>query len=241
MQLVLLRVGIDSGAGGMQGPLFDDGSFEFVPIPDRFHDPGENSETYGCAKGRSGRLFVDYFPEQSRSKYESVSIHTDPEFETFTYGDPTRTGKRGLRHLQKGDLLVFYAGLEPWPDGGDRDLYIVGYFAVSWAGMASQLSEAELKLMFRNNFHVKHADALEDQRDRLVLVKGASDSKLLQKAVRISSVGQDRAGRPLKVLSKAMQAKFGDFDGHIGIQRCAPRWVAKNNVDKAADFVRSLL
>ena len=32
---VLLRVGIDSGSGGIQGPLFKDGSFEFICIPDK--------------------------------------------------------------------------------------------------------------------------------------------------------------------------------------------------------------
>jgi hypothetical protein len=108
--------------------------------------------------------------------------------------------------------------------------------------MASQLGNSELKSMFYKNFHVKHVDALEDQRERLVLVvKGHPNSKLLQKAFRISSFGRDRADRPLKVLSKAMQAIFGDFDGHIGIQRCAPGWVAENNIAQAADFVRSLV
>ena len=29
-QVSLLRVGVDSGCGGIQGPLFDDGSFDFV-------------------------------------------------------------------------------------------------------------------------------------------------------------------------------------------------------------------
>ena len=29
-QVSLLRVGVDSGCGGTQGPLFDDGSFDFV-------------------------------------------------------------------------------------------------------------------------------------------------------------------------------------------------------------------
>ena len=42
-----------------------------------------------------------------------MCIHNDPEFETFTDGDPT-VPKRGLRNLAKGDLLVFYAGLEGW-------------------------------------------------------------------------------------------------------------------------------
>src|ERR1700690_2516095 len=93
MQVVLLRVGIDSGAGGMQGPLFDDGTFEFVPIPDHFRHSIKNPETYESTKCRSGRLLVDYFRRQMQGKYRSVPIHADPEFETFTYGDPTKTAK----------------------------------------------------------------------------------------------------------------------------------------------------
>lgn len=239
MQVVLLRVGIDSGSGGIQGPLFEDGSFDFVPIPDYFHDPGENPETYGTTKSRFGRLLIDYFPERSKPKYRSVSIHADPEFETFTYGDPTKAAKQGLRRLQRGDLLVFYAGLEPWPQGGGKQLYIIAYFCVSWAGMATELNEVELMARFQKNFHVKHGDVLEDQRDRLVLVQGSPDSKLLKKAVLLSSLGEDRSGKPLKVLSKDMQSKFGDFGGRIGIQRCAPRWVHETHVAKAADFVKS--
>lgn len=34
MKVALLRVGIDSGSGGMDGPLFADGTFEYLPIPD---------------------------------------------------------------------------------------------------------------------------------------------------------------------------------------------------------------
>ena len=34
MNVVLLRVGIDTGSGGIHSPLFQDGSFELVPIPD---------------------------------------------------------------------------------------------------------------------------------------------------------------------------------------------------------------
>jgi len=41
---VLLRVGIDSGCGGIQSPLFDDGTFEFVCIPD---NKGVSIHKYG--------------------------------------------------------------------------------------------------------------------------------------------------------------------------------------------------
>lgn len=32
---LLLRVGMDRGTGGALGPIFDDGSFEYTPIPER--------------------------------------------------------------------------------------------------------------------------------------------------------------------------------------------------------------
>ena len=49
MKMVLLRVGIDSGCGGIQGPLFANGSFELVPIPDT-HCVG--AATYGNTRDR---------------------------------------------------------------------------------------------------------------------------------------------------------------------------------------------
>ena len=35
MQVILLRVGIDTGSGGIHGPLFKDGTFEYIPIQDK--------------------------------------------------------------------------------------------------------------------------------------------------------------------------------------------------------------
>ena len=120
-------------------------------------------------------------------------IHFDPEFETFTYGDPTRL-KSSLRRLDEGTLLVFYAGLAGWDFHCEPALYIVGYFLVTKAGLAESFSRAELTELFGNNFHVRHPAVFEDQKGRLVLVKGGAGSRLLRKARRISSVGQDRGG-----------------------------------------------
>ena len=44
MKIVMLRVGIDTGSGGMHGPLFQDGTFEYIPIPDGFR---KDERTYG--------------------------------------------------------------------------------------------------------------------------------------------------------------------------------------------------
>ena len=101
--VVLLRVGVDSGCGGIQGPLFKDGTFDFVCIPDTKR---VSVHTYGNMAGRDGRPHADYFAESHRKLMAEQHIHLDPEFETFTYGDPT-TPKRSLRYLRPGDFLVF--------------------------------------------------------------------------------------------------------------------------------------
>jgi hypothetical protein len=104
--MAMLRVGIDSGSGGIDGPLFADGSFEFVPIPDTTK---LDERTYGNQMARAGNPLSDFFPEARRMAMRLQSMHIDPEFTSFTYGDPT-SPKAGLRHLEVGDLIVFYAG-----------------------------------------------------------------------------------------------------------------------------------
>ncbi len=239
MQVVLLRVGIDTGSGGIHGPLFSDGSFEYIPIPDNFRGKGVDTRTYGNIRGREGRTLVDYFPEARRERFSEQSVHFDPEFETFTYGDPTPP-KASLRRLTEGSLLVFYAGLKGWGFDCAAALYIIGYFEVAQAAFATSFSQADLAGMFRNNFHVMHGEIFEDQKDRLLLVKGNAKSRLLNKAVRISAVGTDRNGRPLHKLAQEMQEVFGDFHGNTSIQRSPPRWVAPEFTQRAAQFVTAL-
>jgi hypothetical protein len=236
LKVALVRVGIDSGSGGTQGPLFRDGSFEFVPIPE-----GRSIETrtYGNTFGRYGRRLADYLPRPLQARLENAGMHVDPEFETYTYGDPT-SPKAGLRWLRPGDMLVFYAGLQGWGVPSPPALYLVGYFDVLAAGKATDFTEAEIYSLFAQNMHVRHREVFEEQRTRLVLVRGASSSRLLNMAHPLSEMGQDRSGKPLKVLSEPMRAIFGDFDGRVSIQRSPTRWVAPDYVSKAAEFVRGL-
>jgi hypothetical protein len=241
-KVVLLRVGIDSGSGGIQGPLFSDGTFELVCIPDKKR---VSEYTYGTYFGRNGIPHSAYFPIRKRAKAAHKHIHLDPEFETFTYGDPTPP-KRSLRKLEQGDFLVFYCGLKEW-DGTSQPksmqppgLFIIGYFEVEEAGMATQFSRNVLNSAFGRNFHVRYRSVFNEQRDRLVLVKGGKGSRLLKSAHRISSVGTDRTGKSLKVLSPKMRRVFGDFGGHVSIQRSPPRWVDPEFVEKAIDLVTKL-
>jgi hypothetical protein len=236
MKIAMLRIGIDAGSGGIQGPLFRDGTFEYIPIPDGF---GKDERTYGNTTGKYGKKLVDYFPEARKAKMKNQAIHFDPEFVTFTYGDPTPP-KAGLRCLQQGDMLIFYCGLEGWDFKSPPSLYLMGYFEITAAGKASAFSDSEVQNLFCQNYHVRHPDIYEQQKRELVLVKGSSQSRLLNKAVCLSVIGQDRIGRPLKVLSLEMQKVFGGFDGKISFQRSPTRWVDTAFVIRAAEFMRSL-
>ena len=60
-QVVLLRVGIDAGCGGIQGPLFEDGSFDFVCIPD---NKGVSVHTYGNMLGKERHGPRQLFPRR---------------------------------------------------------------------------------------------------------------------------------------------------------------------------------
>ena len=241
-QVVLLRVGIDAGSGGIQGPLFEDGTFEFVCIPDKKR---VSVHTYGNSVGKYGNYLVDYFPQSRRERMADEHIHVDPEFESYTYGDPT-TPKRSLRNLNSGDFLVFYCGLQRWEPvkGRNRDrrpaLYLAGFFEVALAGMAADFGMEVIQNDFGKNFHVRYSTVFERQQHVLVLVKGGPGSRLFNKAHQISSEGKDRSGKPLKVLSSKMQKVFGDFSGRISIQRSPPRWVDSRFVDEAIDYISKL-
>jgi hypothetical protein len=226
----------------MQGPLFQDGTFEFICIPDKKR---VSEHTYGNCIGRSGIPHSEFFKVRQREKVAQKHVHLDPEFETFTYGDPT-SPKRSLRKLGKGDYLIFYCGLQRWDEATSwrRDdipaLYIAGYFVVEKAGMAADFDAKTLQREFGQNFHVRYPSVFQQQQEQLVLVKGGPGSRLLTKAYLISAQGINRSGKPLKVLSPAMQEVFGDFGGKVGIQRCPPRWVQPSSVNRAIDFVERL-
>lgn len=220
----------------MQGPLFRDGSFEFVPIPD---DRMLDDRTYSKTKGRKGKALVEYFPARRQARFANQPIHVDPEFKTYTYGDPTLP-KKGLRHLTRGDLLIFYAGLEGFDFLSAPALYIIGYFEVALAGLATSFSAAEIATHFANNFHVRHENLFEQQKSYLVLVKGGKGSRLLKKAHLLSETVTADGKPPVKKMTAVMRETFGEFGGRHSFQRSPTRWVEAAFADSAAAFVRSL-
>lgn len=236
MNVVLLRVGLDTGCGGGHGALFSDGRFEFIPIPD---DRGLDERTYGNTRGRSQLRLVEFFPASRRAAIEDQPMHVDPEFESFTYGDPTPP-KRGLARLHEGDLLGFYAGLQGWGFESPPALYLVGLFEVELAGFASNFSAGEIRTVFGKNFHVHHQTLFAQQREHLVLIKGGSGSRLFAKAHLLGGAVRRANGSCWQVISPEMEKVFGTFGGIGSLQRSNPRWVDAEHTAMAATYLRSL-
>lgn len=256
--VVLLRVGIDRGAGGIAGPLFDDGSFEFIPIDADFNKRGL---TYGNTKGHvKKKSLIRYFPESRQPRMHDRPIHNDPEFKTWTYGDPTMP-KQGLRDLQPGDLLVLYSGLRGWNGCQTPEaLFIVGYFVVKVAGtyptLVDRFRKKQVEDTFSNNHHIIHRDTAGCRYERksretgkvtcvkseLVLVQGGPGSRLLKKAHRLSAPKKhkDKGGHYVYVLDPVLHEHFGTFTELNAIQRSIPRWVDEAHVQSAANFLQGL-
>lgn len=162
-------------------------------------------------------------------------MHCDPEFETFTYGDPTKS-KNTLFDFDPGDYLIFYAGLTGNNGtSSESALYVIGYFEVECALIVKAVDQhSSILSEFGRNFHVKHKIIFDEQvtnpKNRgLKLVKGTNNSRLLKYAYKISeTVPQYKhAVGPHKILSEDAQKIFGHFNGRVSLQRNPLRWIKK--------------
>ncbi|MHA1149178.1 MAG: hypothetical protein ACTSR8_13140 [Promethearchaeota archaeon] len=126
-KICYVRVAADKSSPGKRGPLFKDHSFEYVSI---FEDhPTIEERTYLTEKGRKGEFLNKYM-----NKRKILPMHYDPEFRydwiLSVYGDDT-IDKDTLNDLNKGDILVFYTGLDYWPKNEMQEEYcLIGYIIV---------------------------------------------------------------------------------------------------------------
>jgi hypothetical protein len=243
----------------MAGPLLDDeGSFEFIPI-----DASRDAEgpTYGNTMGvKKRKPLIEYFPQSRKATMRDRPIHNDPEFESWTYGDPTMP-KQGLRELCAGDFLVLYCGLRGWKACNEPEaLYIIGYFVVKYAGTYPDLmkkhGEAWIEREFSKNYHIIHGDIRGKRykrknrktgrtkwvKSRLILIKGGLGSRLLKAAARLSAHHKrmDKGGHRVYVLNPTLYKHFGRFTKLNAIQRSIPRWVKEEHVPDAVKFLKGL-
>ncbi len=145
LKIGIINVGVNASHGILRSPIFDDGSFEFVPIPTRcelsicLDNDGDCSKCpphysmfprYEDLISPDGRDFSVYLPKE----FLKLRTHNDPEFVTFTYGDFPRVPRASnLQKLRVGDQLFFLARLVRWGEDGFRDeagFYLVGFLDI---------------------------------------------------------------------------------------------------------------
>ena len=198
MKTIAINIGANTNQPGFRGPVYPDGTFEYIPIPE--------SETTRVQIPTYDELALDVSIPDDVS---DVPVHLDPEFaeysccERYTYGDEHGVKAGPLSTLETGDYLLFYATLtqvgEPasWqpPEWG---AYIIGGFQIEQVVTGEEyegLSEPE-QAPFRNNAHIKR-----EEFDARVLVLGdADESGLYEKAVPLS--GNDGGTVPNRIVTE---------------------------------------
>ena len=173
MTVVLAGVGADSTNLGALAPLYDDGRFEYVPIPEKTRETDETETlgswelraTDGTAADLTSRIAPRPIGDADRTvtgdAIESWPLHRDPDFSALTYGEHRTSGYVArLRALEPGDVVGFYAGLRR--PGGDRaHRYLIGYFTVDRVDVVTpDLPRADREAilsMHPENAHAKRA------------------------------------------------------------------------------------
>jgi len=194
-----INVAANTNLPGVRGPIYPDGSFVYLPIPER--EPvatDADVPTYDDLLAELPAL-----PFELPADNRDTLVHLDPEFagypccESYTYGDEHGVKAGPISELEPGDSLFFYATLtshEP-PAGVDTDpavewvapewgAYLIGEFRVAEvldSDACVSLSPAD-KAAFASNAHRKRAEF-----DAKVLVRGSDESRLFDRAVPLST------------------------------------------------------
>ena len=196
MDALAINVAANTNVPGFRGPIYPDGRFTYVPIP-------ESQPTDGAVPTYGDLASADFggpgLPFEVSADVRDTPVHLDPEFapypecERYTYGDEHGVKARPIASLSAGDVLLFYATLEPtdpaasadWiaPDWGS---YLIGHFRLARdpvSGEAYADLPADRRSLFANNAHVKRAEV-----DARVFVHGdPTESRLYDRAIPLST------------------------------------------------------
>lgn len=163
---LFINVGSNSTNPNGRGRIFEDYTFEYLPIP-------ESEET-------RQEVFTYRQLGFTHVRSPDLPVHLDPAFETFTYGHVRRGfgDIRTLLRLTEKDVVFFFATLqkkEGW------STFIIGYFRNPKVYDCRRLSAKEiLRLKFKgfaSNAHLKRMNPSVD-----LLIKGGKNSRLLKRA-----------------------------------------------------------
>ena len=185
-RIFLANVGANA-SHRFSGPLFPNGTFEFLPIPEDTDLEGPHAVRFMDLTSHydSARDLRDYLPQRLWWR----PAHYDPEFETFTYGDNCETSPRAasLKGLEKGDLLFFLTRLQRWERGretGEHGFYLVGFLEIeAWLRDVRKRPLSEAMRRFGANAHVRRGLCDPELWDGFWVFGGSSHSRRFERAV----------------------------------------------------------
>lgn len=191
MRVYLANVGANA-SHRFASPIFEDGAFEFLPIPEggRGLDDSPQMVRYRDLRSHydAARGLTRYLPE----RYWGYACHYDPEFETLTYGDMCGANGRaaGLRAIREGDALLFVVRMERWRGGartGEFGFYLIGGLRVEWIlpGVTQPLTGRDAERAAANA-HVRRARADGDWNGFWVFGGLPSLSRRFERAVPVN-------------------------------------------------------
>jgi hypothetical protein len=235
MTVVLCGIGSDTTNAGRVAPIYDDGRFEYVPIPEKTPET-EETATYGTwglryDEGVAADLLTAITPDPSEGTtlrgedLRDWPLHRDPNFEALTYGEHRPNYVRRLRGLDPGDVVGFYAGLRP-SRGGRAHRYLIGYVTVDAVDVIpAEASREEAAAVFANhpeNAHAKRARAGPRYYDEemVVLVSGRDPGGLFERDPVRMSTYEVKPGNecPQYYLDPAFEERFAVMEGRENMQ-----------------------
>ena len=194
-RIFLANVGANA-SHRFSSPVFADGTFEFIPIPEDRDLAGQHAVRYRDLKSfnRPDHDLKEYVPR----RLWDWPTHNDPEFDSFTYGDNCETTPRSasLKRVVPGDYLIFLARLERFPrqqPTREYGFYLVGYLEVEEVlrDVRAHPGEGVLR-RFGLNAHVRRGLSDSELWDRFWVFGGSSRSRRFDKAVPVT---REMAGR----------------------------------------------
>lgn len=171
-------------------PLFPDGRFEFLPIPEDRELSKYQSTRYKDLKSyyNANSYLTQFIPKQMLER----TAHNDPEFNTFTYGDNCDINSRaaGLKSVKIGDYIVFIVRLCLWINGrftSKYGFYLIGFLEIEeiLPSVTNRPNKTVLE-KFAKNAHVLRGQNDDALWDSFWIFKGSEKSQRFEKAVPIT-------------------------------------------------------
>jgi hypothetical protein len=175
----LANVGVNAGHAA-RSPLFSDGTFQLVPIPERqrWRPP--------MLRVRDISGLARYTPLSWRNR----AVHLDPDLDSRqpTYGDNCRRAGRAysLRQSRAGDLIFFLARLQP--TDSPAGFYLVGVLEIE--DVLADATHDPGAGWWDGNAHIRRARA-GGEWDSFWVFKGTPKTRRFDRAIPVTREGAD--------------------------------------------------